>query len=129
MYAFKVFQERSRMTTLSHVQPQTKLVGHTTLRFALGIVLSSLSGAMLLMSFPPYGLWPLAWVALVPAIFAQYRLIPQRWSALASALYVLFWLGPYLARLFGTEFGPFFTYLGVLIAIFVFLTSNDRKFH
>jgi apolipoprotein N-acyltransferase len=84
---------------------------------------------MLVLSFPPYGLWLLAWVALVPAIFAQYRLIPTRWSALASALYALFWLGPYLARLFGTEFGPFFTYLGVLIAIFVFLTSNDRKFH
>jgi apolipoprotein N-acyltransferase len=44
-------------------------------------------------------------------------------------LYALFWLGPYLARLFGTEFGPFFTYLGVLIAILNFFMSTERKFH
>jgi apolipoprotein N-acyltransferase len=84
---------------------------------------------MLLVSFPPYGYWPLAWVALVPATFAQYRLLPRRWSSLGPTLYLLFWLGPYLARLFGTEFGPFFTYLGFLIAILMFFISNDRRFH
>jgi len=101
----------------------------TTMRFVLGLALSACSGVLLLLSFPPYGLWPLAWVALVPALFAQYRLIPQRWSSLAVAMYGLFWLGPYLARLFGTEFGPFFTYLGVLIAILNFFISTERKFH
>ncbi len=69
-------------------------------RFALGLIFSALSGILLLLSFPPYGLWPLAWIALVPALFAQYRLLPQRWSQLATALYALFWLGPFLAQAF-----------------------------
>ena len=117
------------MTTISNVQPQATVAGQTALRFALGIALSALSGVMLLLSFPPYGLWPLAWVALVPALFAQYRLLPLKWSRLAGATYILFWLGPYLARNFGTQFGPFFTYLGVLIAVLSFFMTTERKFH
>jgi apolipoprotein N-acyltransferase len=117
------------MATVSQVQPQAKAAGHTAVWFAAGIVLAALSGIMLLLSFPPYGFWPLAWVALLPATFAQYRLFPKRWSGLGPALYLLFWLGPFLARLFGTQFGPFFTYLGVLIAILIFFISNDRNFH
>jgi apolipoprotein N-acyltransferase len=117
------------MTTISQVQPRAKTAEHTALRFAVGIILAALSGVMLLLSFPPYGYWPLAWIALLPATFAQYRLLPLRWSALGPAVYIVFWLGPYLARLFGTEFGPFFTYLGFLIAILVFFASNDRGFH
>jgi apolipoprotein N-acyltransferase len=117
------------MTTISREQPKAKISGRETVRFVAGIALAALSGVMLLLSFPPYGYWPLAWIALLPATFAQYRLLPLRWSALGPAIYIVFWLGPYLARLFGTEFGPFFTYLGFLIAILVFFTSNDRGFH
>lgn len=117
------------MTAISHVQPQAKVAGQTALRFAFGIILSALSGTLLLLAFPPYGLWPLAWVALIPVQFAQYRLLPLKWSRLAGAIYVLFWLGPYLARNFGTQFGPFFTYLGVLIAVLSFFMSTERKFH
>jgi apolipoprotein N-acyltransferase len=98
-------------------------------RFALGILLSALSGVMLLLSFPPYGIWPLMWVAFVPYIFAQYRLMPFKWSSLAVALANLFWLGPFLARLFGTEIGFFFTYLGVWIALLNLLISTERKFN
>ena len=97
-------------------------------RFLLGGILSVLSGVMLLLAFPPYGIWPLAWVAFVPGIFAQYRLLPQKRSSLAPAIYLLVWLGPYLARLFGTQFGPFFTYLGVLIAILAYFTYQERGF-
>ncbi len=117
------------MTTISQVQPETKVSGRAAIRFVGGIALAVLSGVMLLLSFPPYGYWPLAWIALLPATFAQYRLLPLRWVALGPAIYIVFWLGPYLARLFGTEFGPFFTYLGFLIAILVFFSSNDRGFH
>ncbi len=50
------------MTTVSHVRPQVKVAMPATLvRFALGITLSAISGVMLLLAFPPYGLWPLAW--------------------------------------------------------------------
>src|SRR5512144_2911288 len=102
------------MTTIMEVKPQMKVAGQAAaVRFALGVRLSALSGIMLLMSFPPYGLWPLAWVALVPVLFAQYRLLPRKWSSLAVALYSLFLLGPFLARLFADESAPFFKYLGV----------------
>jgi len=86
----------------------------TVTHFIIGIALSVVSGVMFLLTFPPYGIWWLAWFAFVPGIFAQYRLFPRKYSSLAPAVYLLVWLGPYMARLFGTEFGPFFTYLGVL---------------
>ncbi len=95
-------------------------------RFVLGLLLSALSGVMLLLAFPPYGIWWLAWFAFVPGIFAQYRLFPVKYSSLAPAIYLLVWLGPYLARLFGTEFGPFFTYLGVLVGILAYFTYRER---
>jgi apolipoprotein N-acyltransferase len=100
-----------------------------TRRFLLGILLSALSGVMLLLSFPPYGVWPLMWVGFVPYIFAQYRLMPFKWSSLAVALANLFWLGPFLARLFGTEVGFFFTFLGVWIALLNLLISKERHFN
>ena len=118
------------MNNITQLKNTSRTVVQTGVwQFTLGILLSALSGLLLLVSFPPYGIWPLAWVALVPAIFAQYRLLPLKWSRLAGGLYILFWLGPYLARLFGTQFGPFFTYLGVLIAVFSFFFSSDRKFN
>ena len=76
---------------------------NSRIRFILGVLLSALSGVMLLLAFPPYGIWWLAWIAFVPAVFAQYRLLPAKYSSLAPAMYLLVWLGPYLARLFGTE--------------------------
>ncbi len=97
--------------------------------FVLGIILSIVSGIFLLLSFPPYGIWPLVWIALIPARVAQHRLFPLKWSSLGEAITILVWLGPFLGRLFGTEFGPFFTYLGVLISILVFFIASERKFH
>jgi apolipoprotein N-acyltransferase len=101
----------------------------TSIRLAMGIALSALSGVLLLLAFPPYGLWPLAWFALVPGLLAQYRLLPARWTSLAAVTYSAVWLGPFLARLFGPEFGPFFQYLGIWIAVLNFFVSKDRSFH
>jgi len=117
------------MTTMSDTKSQVKATLQSTrLRVTLGILLSALSGVMLLLSFPPYGLWPLMWVGFVPHVFAQYRLMPFKWTSLAVALANLVWLGPFLAGLFGTEAGFFFTYLGVWIAILNLLISKDRAF-
>ena len=90
------------------------------LRFALGIVCSVLSGLMLLFSFPPYGVWWLMWFGFVPGIFAQYRLLPPKWAHLAPTIFITLWLGPWMARLFGTQYGPVFTFLGFLIGVIVF---------
>jgi apolipoprotein N-acyltransferase len=117
------------MAVISNVQPTVRTARQAVLHFSLGVVLSALSGVLLLLSFPRYGLWPLAWVALLPALFAQYRLLPQRFSSLAGSMYTLFWLGPWLARNFGNEAGPFFPYLGILIAIACLFINIERKFH
>lgn len=118
------------MTTLSDARPRQALaIKGAMARLALGIALSALSGVMILLAFPPYGIWPLMWIGFVPYVFAQYRLMPFKWTSLAAALFSLFWLGPFLARLFGTEVGYFFTFLGVWIAILNLLTSKDRSFH
>lgn len=117
------------MTTLTTAKLQKNDVARvTSVRFALGIGLSALSGAMLLLAFPPYGLWPLMWVACVPYRYAQHRLLPLKWSSLAESVALLVWLGPFMFRMFGTENGPFFTYLGLFIAILIFFLSRDRKF-
>ena len=68
------------------------------LRFGVGIALSILSGVMLLLSFPPYNLWPLMWIGFIPMLIAQYRLLPRRWSSLAVAIADLVWLAPFLYR-------------------------------
>lgn len=117
------------ITAISLTQKKDSVASQTTsARFVLGIVLSALGGVMLLLSFPPYGLWFLAWVGFVPFLFAQYRLMPFKWSSLAVALANLLWLGPFLAALFGTEIGFFFTYLGVWIAVLNLLIAKDRHF-
>jgi apolipoprotein N-acyltransferase len=118
------------MSVISDIKTRQSVAELDTIkRLGLGIFLSALTGVMLLLAFPPYGLWPLAWFALVPGLLAQYRLMPAKWSSLASAIYSGIWLGPFLARLFGPEQGPFFQYLGIWIAILNFFISKDRKFH
>jgi len=118
------------MTTVSHVQPQARIAGQTTaLRIVLGIALSALSGLMILLAFPPYGIWPLAWFGVIPVLLAQYRLLPVKWSSLAQVVFAAVWLGPFLARLFGSGYGPFFQYLGIWIAILNFFMAKDRRFH
>jgi len=48
----------------------------------LGLTLAALSAALFTLSFPPYGLWPLVFVGLVPMIVAQHRVLPRRLSRL-----------------------------------------------
>jgi apolipoprotein N-acyltransferase len=84
---------------------------------------------MLLLSFPPYGIWPLIWFAFVPYTIAQHRLLPRKWEGLATALAMLFWLGPYLARLMGPGVGPLFQYMGVWVAVLSFFMGKARRFH
>jgi len=118
------------MLTTSETRSLPSVLIHgNTARLIIGILLAGLSGLMFLLAFPPYGLWFLAWFGFVPALLAQYRLMPLKWSSLASAIFAVVWLGPFLGRLFGPDFGPFFQYLGLWIAILNFFVSKDRKFH
>ena len=50
----------------------------------LGLVLAVLSGVLLFLSFPPFALGWLAWVAFVPALYAQ-----ETWCGLAGLAFFL----------------------------------------
>ena len=99
-------------------------------RIGLAVALSVLSGLFLFLAFPPFNLWPLMWVAVVPYLIAQHRFMPRRWSALAPTIAFGLWLWPFLYRIFGIPDAPFFfKHMGLLIAVFTFFTSTERKFH
>ncbi len=99
------------------------------LRLPLGLLLAALSGGLLVLAFPPYNLWPLAWVALLPMLVSQFWLMPRRLSSLASATSMGLWGLGY--------FGPIFrgtgTYMEWLpLAIFTIALLGDlgvRAFH
>ena len=83
------------MSTTAAVETKERgFVKSAAARILIGVVLSAFSGVMLLLSFPPYGIWWLAWFAFVPGIFAQYRFFPRKYSSLGPAIYLLVWLGP-----------------------------------
>jgi apolipoprotein N-acyltransferase len=49
------------MTTVTSFQGTTRL-DNTAVRIGIAIALSALSGVLLLLAYPPYGVWPLMWV-------------------------------------------------------------------
>lgn len=99
------------------------------LRLGSGMLLSVFSAILLMLSFPPYNLWPLIWVGFVPMLVAQFRVMPRRVSSLASAIAIGGWLGGYLTPIFAGS-GLYITWLPLLIAGISYLTdSGVRAFH
>ncbi len=98
-------------------------------RLLLGVAFSSLTAVLMTLAFPPYGLWPLVFVGLVPMIVAQHRVLPPRLSGLAYAIGV----GGIFAGYFGAMFagGPWFMRaLPLTIGLVAGLASaRDRAFH
>lgn len=98
--------------------------------FFLGIALSIISGVFLYLAFPPVNFWPLIWIAITPYLVAQYRFIPRKYSALAPAIAAGIWLWPFLYGIFDIEGAPLYIqHLGLLVAIFTYFTSSERKFN
>ncbi len=117
------------MATISKVESHQAVVPTaTTSRFVLGIILSVLSGVMLLLAFPPYNIWPLIWVGFVPHLIAQYRLMPPRYARWAPGIALTVWLWPMLARIFAG--GPWYLVnMGLIIGVIALLLSTGRPFH
>ncbi len=95
----------------------------------LGSALAILSAAMFTLAFPPYGLWPLIFIGLVPMILAQHRVLPRRLSGLALGLGV----GGFFWGYFGDMFagGPWFMrWLPLMVGVVAALIGQrDRGFH
>jgi hypothetical protein len=74
-----------------HQETTMKLANHKRILF--GIAFSALSAVLFGLAFPPYHLWPLIFVGLVPMIVAQHRVMPDEFSGLASDIGVGGFLG------------------------------------
>jgi apolipoprotein N-acyltransferase len=99
-------------------------------RIILGIILSVISGVFFFLAFPPINIWPLMFVVVTPYLIAQHRLFPLKWSALAPTIAIGLWLWPFLYRIFNIDGAPLWLlHMGLLVAIFTFFTSSERKFH
>jgi len=116
-------------TTLNHVKPTI----HTSnaLRFGVGVAFSLMSTALLVLAFPPYNVWPLAFFAFVPAFIAEYHFLPRRWSGLGSAISVGGWLAIFLTAAFGGgKYVWIFLGIAMLVGLFGILSLPAiRKFH
>ena len=98
-------------------------------RVALGLVLSAVSAGLLVLAFPPFNLWFLAWFSFVPYILAQYRIMPPRMASLASSVFNGLWLWGYLGPIFGGS-GNFMAYLPLIVAgISLLVDWGSRRFH
>jgi len=99
------------------------------LRLLLGLGLAALSGGLLVLAYPPYNLWPLAWVALLPMLLAQFWLMPARLSSLASATTMGLWGLGYFGPVFGGS-GLYMEWLPPAIFLIALLGDMGvRAFH
>ncbi len=98
-------------------------------RTITGLMLAALSAALLTLAFPPYDLWPLIFVGLVPMIVAQHRLLPRRLSGLALAIGIGGFFWGYFGGMFAN--GPWYMrWLPLIIAVAAALIGHgDRAFH
>jgi apolipoprotein N-acyltransferase len=87
------------VTTLDQVRPITQT--SNAVRFGAGVAFSLMSTVLLVLAFPPYNVWPLAFFAFVPTFIAEYHFLPVRWSGLGSAISVGGWLAIFLSAAFG----------------------------
>ncbi len=56
------------------------------LRIVFALALALCSGLLATLAFPPFGAWPLIFVAFVPMVVAQHRVAPTRWSGVVVGL-------------------------------------------
>ncbi|HEY1831079.1 MAG TPA: nitrilase-related carbon-nitrogen hydrolase [Acidimicrobiales bacterium] len=98
-------------------------------RMALGLVLAGLSGLLATWSFPPYGVWPLVFVAWVPMLVAQYRVLPRRWSWMAVAIGIGGYVAGYLHGVIDPSFAWWVACLPLVVALAAGLGAiGARKF-
>jgi apolipoprotein N-acyltransferase len=100
-------------------------------RLLAGIGLSVLSGVLATLSFEDYNIWPLIWIAFVPALVAQHHVLPRRWSGLGLAIAVGIMFQGYLGPGLSNANLAWYLYIyGLWIGLFVaLLTWRSRSFH
>lgn len=119
------------MATITRSQAKVAAESGVGTRVAVGVALGLLTAGMLVLAFPPYNVWPLAFFCLVPMLVAQYRVLPLRWTVLAPIAGTDLWVLYFVTLLFGFRAETFFIQLvPVLVALLdVFTVKGTRQFH
>lgn len=108
----------------------TSAARHSAVQVIGGIVLAFVSGGLLLITLPGFGrVWPVVFVAIVPAVVAQYRLLPRRLAPISLAI-VMGVYGYGISSIVATVSSPVLLAAACLgPAIFMFLLASiDRRF-
>lgn len=100
-------------------------------RLILGLALGGLSAVLLILSFQPYSVWPLVFIAYVPMLVAGQRVLPLRWAGVAPGTGVGMFLAAFLTSLFGVNRVTwiFLLVAGLIAAISVMTAPKLREFH
>lgn len=97
-------------------------------RLAAGLSLAVLGAVMFTLAFPPYDLWPLAFIWMVPVMIALHRVMPARFSGLALGLGVGGFFWGYFRGMFAGSI--LLEYLPLLIvAMATLIGMGERAFH
>lgn len=89
-------------------------------RLVFGLTLAALSALLGTWAFPPYGLWPLIFVAFVPMLVAQHHVLPRRWGWVAVGIGI----GGYYAGYLHGVVGGGFAWWGACIPLAVALVAG-----
>lgn len=118
------------MKIKSEPLPMTHL--SSPVRLLLGLALAGLSAVLIVWSMPPYGIWPLALVGLLPMLLAQYRILPRRFSSLATAVTIGGIVALYIMDAFlELPNAPWYMKgMPLIFGVIIFLTDfGTRTFH
>lgn len=98
------------------------------LQLISGLAMTALGALLFTLAFPPYGLWPLAFIWMVPVMIAVHRVLPSRLAGLGLGVGV----GGFFWGYFGGMFEGYslMQYLPLVIgAIATLIGSRERSFH
>jgi apolipoprotein N-acyltransferase len=111
-------QARARAARVDQPEPPPTLARRLRLNRRLPVVvLHLLAGALLTLALPPYDIWPLAFVAMVPWLAALTAPVSRRWDLAAAAIGGLaFWAGNLYWLTWITLVG-YIPLVGVLVAL------------
>lgn len=119
------------MTTAVAYRAESAAHVSVTARVATGAGLSLVTTGMLILAFPPFNIWPLGFICLVPMLLAQYRVMPNKWTALAKILGIDLWVLWFVTLLFGLNPQTWFLQMiPVAVAALDLATGKaTRRFH
>ncbi|HUY63533.1 MAG TPA: nitrilase-related carbon-nitrogen hydrolase [Acidimicrobiales bacterium] len=103
--------------------------GRKWARVVLGLALAGLSALLATWAFPPYGIWPLIFVAWVPMLVAQHRVLPRRWAWVAVAIGIGGYYAGYLHGVIDPSFALWMACIPLVVALAAGLGAiGDRDF-